>query len=174
MRMAAAAPDRVEKLVLAASVSGDRLPTAPRLGIFRPYLPLMTRLSALSAWRRMFYDRSKLDLKTIRAAYVAPARIYGSLNTIWEMWKDTKGERPPDFSRLTMPVLILWAEKERIVPFARFALSRLRRRLPHATVERIPRTGHLLLEENPADANAAIRAFLGSPLASAEPLLVDV
>lgn len=164
MRMAAEAPERAERLVLVASVSGDRLPTAPRLGVFRGFLPSMARLSALNAWRHMFYDRSQVDLKAIRDGYLAPGRIYGSMNTIWEMWQDAKSDRRIDYSRITMPVLILWAQKERIVPFASYTLRRLRKKLPHADVEVIPRTGHLLLEENPAAANVAIRRFLAGEL----------
>jgi pimeloyl-ACP methyl ester carboxylesterase len=34
-------------------------------------------------------------------------------------------------------------------------------RLPQAEVVTIPRTGHMLLEENPTAANEALRRFLG-------------
>ena len=59
MRIAATAPERVEKLILAASVSGERAPMAPRVGIFRPLMPAASRIVGVSAWRRMFYDRSE-------------------------------------------------------------------------------------------------------------------
>jgi pimeloyl-ACP methyl ester carboxylesterase len=60
-----------------------------------------------------------------------------------------------------MPVLILWAEKERVLPFPDRLLKWLRKRLPDAEVVSVPRTGHMLLEESPEAANAAIRRFLG-------------
>jgi pimeloyl-ACP methyl ester carboxylesterase len=120
----------------------------------------ISRLTAASAWRRMFYDRSKLDLKAIREGYLAPYRIKGTGNTLWEMWRDVRRDKPIDFRRIKAPVLILWAERERIIPFESRALSRLRKHFPSAQVISIPRTGHLLLEENPEASNAAIRSFL--------------
>lgn len=161
MRMAATSPERVEKLVLAASVSGERAPIMPRLAIFRPTFGFFTKLSAFSAWRRMFYDRSQVDEKALRAGYLAPGRIKGTLNTIWEMWEDIRHDKPVEYKRLTMPALILWAEKERIVPLAGRALRQLRKHLPHAEFQTIPRTGHLLLEENPTDSNNALHRFIG-------------
>jgi pimeloyl-ACP methyl ester carboxylesterase len=59
-----------------------------------------------------------------------------------------------------MPTLILWAEKERIIPFPGFGLRWLRKKLPQAEVVAVPRTGHLLLEERPEACTAAIRRFL--------------
>src|SRR3989442_15747988 len=44
MRVAAGWPQRVERLVLAASVSGDRIPTLPMLPIIKPFLPLIAKL----------------------------------------------------------------------------------------------------------------------------------
>jgi pimeloyl-ACP methyl ester carboxylesterase len=173
MRVAEMAPERVEKLILAASVSSDRVPVAPRLGIYRPFLRVGSRLVAASAWRRMFYDRSKLDLKAIRDGYLAPARIRGSTDTVWAMWKDLKADRPIDFSRITAPVLILWAERERIIPFAARTLARLRKHFPKAEVVTVPRTGHLLLEENPDYSNAAIRRFISGATAI-EPATADL
>src|SRR2546426_12476077 len=40
MRVANLAPDRVERLILAGSISGDRIPMLPPLPIIKPFLPL--------------------------------------------------------------------------------------------------------------------------------------
>ena len=170
MRIAASSPERVERLILAASVSGDRVPLAPRLPFMKAFLPAWGRVTTLTTWRRMFYDRSKVDLEAIRQAYSKPLRIYGTGNTIWEMWADTRKDKHIAYAAITAPVLILWAERERIIPLASVALNRLRKHFPKAEVVRIPRTGHLLLEENPEDSNAAIRRFLGSPADTAPPV----
>lgn len=162
MRMAAQAPDRVEKLILAASVPGDRLPTLPRVGFMKPVAMATARVMGLAAWRRMFYDRSKLDTKAIRKAYIAPYRIEGTQDALWEMYADARTDKKIDYKRITAPVLILWAEREKILPFASRSLKLLQKHFPEAEIVPVPYTGHLLLEENPAASNAAIRSFLGA------------
>ncbi len=168
MRAAAMAPDRAEKLILVASVPGDRLPTLPRIGFMRPVAMATSRLISISAWRRMFYDRTKLDLKAIRNSYVAPLRIEGTEDALWDMYAHARRDKPIDYKRITAPVLILWAEKERVVPFASRSLKLLKKHFPSAEVVTIPETGHLVLEENPSASNAAIRAFLNTPESPAE------
>jgi pimeloyl-ACP methyl ester carboxylesterase len=84
------------------------------------------------------------------------------------MWKDLRRDKPIVFPRITAPVLVLWAERERIIPFASRTLGRLRKRFPLAQVVTISRTGHLLLEENPEDSNVAIRTFLSGAVESGQ------
>jgi pimeloyl-ACP methyl ester carboxylesterase len=163
MRMAAAAPERVEKLILAASVSGERTPVAPRLPFLRRILPGLSRLMAARAWKNMFYDPSQLDTESIHQAYLGPAHLHGSINTIWQMWEDVPRDPPIDYAAITMPTLILAAEKERIIPLYPLVLNRLQQHLPHAQVATVEHTGHLLLEENPSRANELIRDFLAPP-----------
>jgi pimeloyl-ACP methyl ester carboxylesterase len=171
MRVAAAAPERVERLVLAASVSGQRVPFAPRLPFIRPFLPGLSRLVMVRNFgKKMFYDPSTVDVEGIRATYLDAARVRGSMNTIWEMWGDVPGDQPIAYSSITQPVLVLAAEKERVIPFYSRVVSHLRANLPQAEVQTIERTGHLLLEENPERANAAIRAFIGTTEGHAEPV----
>ena len=168
MRVAAKAPERVEKLILVASVPGIKPWLMPRVGFLRPLLRPAARLTAVSAWNRMFYDPAKLDTAAIRREYLKPMRIQGTGNTVWEMWRDVRQDPVVEWKRLTMPALIMWAEKERIIPFHGRAFRHLQKKLPQAEVVVIPRTGHLLLEENPEDANEALRRFLaGQPAAEA-------
>lgn len=160
MRVAAMASDRVEKLILVATANGMKLWLMPRMGFMRPVLNFFIRASAPRHVARLFYDNSAVDQKEIIEGYRQTARIKGSRNTVWEMWKGVREDNPIDYKRIRMPTLILWAEKERILPLPSLGLWWLRRKLPHAEVVKIPRTGHLLLEERPEAANAAIRRFL--------------
>lgn len=160
MRMAETAPERVEKLILAASVPGQKVPVAPRLGFMRPLLTPFTKFLAATAWGRLFYDPSRLDMAEIRQAYIVPTRIRGSEHTVWEMWRGIRADEQIDFAKITQPVLVLWAEKERVIPFPGRALSYLRGHMPEARTIHVPRTGHMLLEEQPEVCNAAIRSFL--------------
>lgn len=160
MRIAAMAPDRVEKLILVATATGMKLWMMPRMGFLKPVLNIVIRASAPRYAKRLFYDSKTVDYEAIIEGYRQTARIKGSRNTVWEMWKGVREDKPIDYRRIRMPTLILWAEKERILPLPGLGLWWLRRKLQKAEVVKIPRTGHLLLEERPEAANAAILRFL--------------
>ncbi|MCH7484286.1 MAG: alpha/beta hydrolase [Chloroflexi bacterium] len=160
MRMAEMAPERVERIILAASVPGKKVPIVPRLSFMRRLVDPIARLVAERSWKRLFYDKNRPDLEQIRAEYQKPARIYGTMRTVWEMWEGIRHDERINFARLTQPVLILWAEKERILLLPGRSLRWLQAQLPHAVTEHIPLSGHMLLEEQPAIVNAAIRRFL--------------
>jgi len=157
MRLAANWPARAEKLVLAASVSGDRIPTLPVTPLIKPVLWLIGRLFGRLIFRRQFYDPRKAT-KEVLEAYRRPLRIKGTGHAAYQTLRDMRREKAVDSSRISPPVLILWASSERILP--RWVLSRLRKRFPKAKVVTIERAGHLLLEEQPEQANRAVKSFL--------------
>ena len=88
--------------------------------------------------------------------------IQGDLQTVfdalYQMVKDGRKDKKIDYARIRQPVLILWAAAEKIL--LRWTLRLLRKHLPQAEVVTIRNAGHLLLEERPAECNAAIRKFL--------------
>jgi pimeloyl-ACP methyl ester carboxylesterase len=155
--MAANWPERVEKLVLAASVSGDRIPSLPVTPLIKPFLWLFGRLFGRWIFRRQFDDRRKATKEALDA-YRRPLRIKGTGDAVYQTLRDGQREKAVDTSGIKQPVLILWASHERILP--RWTLSRLRKRFPRAEVITIDRAGHLLLEEQPEASNAAICRFL--------------
>jgi pimeloyl-ACP methyl ester carboxylesterase len=157
MRVAAGWPARVERLVLVASISGDRIPTLPPLRIMKPVLALFTRLLARHLVKRMSYDPRHVTEEVLQG-YRSPARIRGSGEAVYQMMRDFRRDRSVDFKRINQPILILWASHERIVP--RWALGRLRNHFPEAAVVTVERAGHLLLEERPDECISAIRSFL--------------
>jgi len=171
MRMAALAPKRVEKLILVASVSGDRLPSLPPTPLLKPFLPALGRLTGRLMLRRSVYDRTFITPE-MREGYLAPMRIRGSRDGLYQMLRDGRKDKKIDFSRITQPVLLVWAAAEKVVPG--FALARLQKRLPQAEVVVIESAGHLLLEEQPDACNAAIGNFLtphaGSPEVQPAPI----
>jgi pimeloyl-ACP methyl ester carboxylesterase len=157
MRMAANFPERVDKLVLAASVSGDRIPMLPVTPLIKPVLWLFARIFGRRIFRRQFYDQRKATKETLEA-YRRPLRIKGTGDAVYQTLRDGQREEAVDTSGIKRPVLILWASHERILP--RWVLSRLRKRFPRAEVVTMDRAGHLLLEEQPEASNAAIRRFV--------------
>ena len=159
MRMASMAPDRIARLVLAASVSGDRLPSLPVTPLVKPFLPAMTRFTSLITLRRSVHDPSHFTPE-VREAYLAPMRLKGSMDGLYQILHDGRSDKKIDYSRITQPVLVLWAEEEKIVPGV--ALRKIREHLPQSEVVTINNAGHLLLEEQPEACNAVIRRFLSS------------
>jgi pimeloyl-ACP methyl ester carboxylesterase len=157
MRMAAMAPERIVRVVLAGSVSGDRIPTLPVTPIIKPFLPAMRHLVRLTLLHRAVYDPAHLTPE-VRDAYLAPTRLKGSIEGIYQLFKDARSDRKIEYSRIKQPVLVLWADHERVVP--RAALRRIQQHLPQADVVVIERAGHLLLEEQPDPCNTTIRGFL--------------
>jgi pimeloyl-ACP methyl ester carboxylesterase len=159
MRIAATWPERVDSLVLAASTAGERFRSrafgAARL--LKPLLPLLPRIASSRLLLVSVHDSSFLTAE-LRDAYLAPARIKGSMEGLARMMEDTRHDEPVAYERVTQPALILWASKERVLPPR--MLDELRRCVPHARVEIVEEAGHLLLEERPEVCNALIREFL--------------
>lgn len=166
MRMAAGWPERVERVVLAASVSGDRIPTLPVTPLIKPFLWLFGRLFGRRIFRRQFYDPRKATKEALEA-YRRPLRIKGTGDAVYQLLRDGQREKRVHHSGIKQPVLILWASHERILP--RWVLSRLRKHFPRAEVVTVDRAGHLLLEEQPEASNAAIRRFLSGAATPAPP-----
>ncbi|TAK54580.1 MAG: alpha/beta fold hydrolase, partial [Dehalococcoidia bacterium] len=158
-RFAATYPDAVEALVLIASVSGDeRLLGHVRLsGLLRPALPLIANLIAARLLAGLFCDPA-IFTPELREEYVRPARIKGSRDGLLAMARDGRRDAPIDFAAITMPVLLLYGEKDRVVPLS--VADRIRQRIAHARLVVVERTAHMLLVERPEACADAIGAFL--------------
>jgi len=156
MRIAAGFPERVEKLLLVASVSGDRFPSLPPTPIMRPFMAAFGRLTSRFLLRRAFYDRAHLT-EEVRQGYRAPRRIRGFMDGIYQIFRDWRHDLPIAFEKITQPALILWARAERL---PNWMLDRLRTRLPQAEVHFVEEAGHLVLEEQPEAANRLMLRFL--------------
>jgi pimeloyl-ACP methyl ester carboxylesterase len=175
MRIAASWPEKVERLVLAGSISGDtfrrRLPVLP----VKPVNQLLASFVGWVTFRRSFYDVTNAT-DEIRENYRRPFRIRGSYEAIMSVVRDTANDPPIQFDKITAPVLLLFARAERIVPG--WMRRRLEQKFPSAQVVTIDRAGHLLLEEQPEECNAVIRSFLpvgdSAVSATAETQAVDV
>ena len=161
-RLAASHPDRVDALILAASMPADRRMGRGAVrgaGLLRPFLPLLEGIAARALLRGSFHDESLMRQDLIEM-YLRPAHIRGSRAGLAKMIRDgALRDEPVDMSRLSMPVLILAAAHDRISPLS--MAQRLREVLPHARLVVIERAAHLLLEERPDECASAIREFLG-------------
>ena len=157
MRVAAAQPDRVERLALVASVSGDRVRTLPVTPLLKPFLPVFSILFGKQMLSASFFDKTKAT-DEVWEAYHRPATIRGSMDGMYKIMKHTRRDPPVQFPSIAAPVLLMSAEHERIVPG--WMSRRLRERFPTAETAVIAGAGHVLLEERPIECNAVLRRFL--------------
>lgn len=160
---AARFPHRVEKLVLISpdgfAQRGERYGEARRIG---GALGLMT----------VFLPKPLLRAN-LASAYADPSRLTDALITRYHDMMLAPGARRAMLARLrqavledpapllpkvTMPVLLLWGDRDRLIPVAN--AEDYLRLLPDARLVRFPALGHLPHEEAPEESLAALEAFL--------------
>ncbi len=170
-RFAATYPQRVQAAVLMASVTGEEgagRRAMPPVGLLRPVLPILAGFAANALLRGSFYDKSWLTPE-LREEYLRPARIRGSMDGLMAMMRQRTEEGSAiDYARITMPVLILSAAHDGVIPLS--AAQMLRDRIPQARIVVIDRAAHLLMEERPEACARAIREFLEDAAKPAAPV----
>lgn len=172
-------PERVSRLILIDAASVKEMRSAIRLGRFiAPLLPIF----AAAMTRRALFDRG-FRVAVHDPAILTPAfldghfrsfRMKGHLRGLAQQIAQRGREERIDPSRLTMPVMILWGEHDRVIPFERG--EGLASEIPGARLEPIRSAGHLPLEEQPAVCNRLLEAFLdhdAAPL-DARPVAVRI
>jgi pimeloyl-ACP methyl ester carboxylesterase len=171
-RFAAAHPERVERLVL---VSPDGFASPGFRYGEAPAVPLMFRM--------MKYVLPKAMLRpNLAAAYGDPSvmtdalldRYYALMLApgvrsamITRMEQSVLPEPAPLLRQIQAPTLLLWGEKDAMIPIANAAdyLAAL----PHATLVRLPGVGHVPHEEIPSASLEPVRAFLATPATAPAP-----
>jgi pimeloyl-ACP methyl ester carboxylesterase len=169
-RFAARYPEMVDAAVLIASASGSaeerrfRQRAAVPAFLLRPVLPILGRFAAARLLEASFYDPAYLT-DEIRAAYLRPARLKGSMDGLMAMIRDAADDREIDASRIRMPVLLINGAHDRVVPL-RFAQA-IRERIPQARLTVVERAGHALIDERADESSRAVRDFLRESLGAA-------
>ncbi|HEX8411154.1 MAG TPA: alpha/beta fold hydrolase [Thermoanaerobaculia bacterium] len=153
LKVAAEHPQRVKKLVLVSS-AGLAFPTTLRETAFSPadldQLRASLALQTDQAQRiptfvlRDFLRRSKQKAWIVRRSMRAALRADDLL--------DRK------LQRVTMPVLLVWGTRDRIVPFS--VAASMQREMPHARLVALDGCGHLAVVECRDKALPAITDFL--------------
>jgi pimeloyl-ACP methyl ester carboxylesterase len=160
---AARNPDRVTKLVLVspdgfASPGFDygKAPKVPAIaGLAKYILPkAFLKMNVAPAYA----DQSRLSETTLNRYYellLAP----GVRGALIERMGQTVLENPePLLRQIKIPVLLLWGEKDALIPVANAA--DYQKDLPDVRLALLPGLGHVPQEEAPAVSLAPVRAFL--------------
>jgi pimeloyl-ACP methyl ester carboxylesterase len=165
-RFAAAHPDRVEKLVLMAPDGfaspgrsyGGAARVPPLLRLLPWVLPQSLLRSSLAA---AYGDPATLTrplFERYRDMLLAP----GVRRAILDRTGQQVLEQPePILARIRAPTLLLWGERDRLVPVTNAA--DYQRALPDSRLVVLPGLGHVPMEEAPAAALAPLRDFLRQP-----------
>lgn len=166
LHLAARYPEVVGRLVLVSSaVPGRLIPW-----FLRPvwYPPVVRTIVALCLhcgparewmWRAGGWGADVLTPE-LRQAMRLPSLIRGTTEAITRVGLALAREERLDLARIGQPVLLLWGAEDRWVDLR--SARRLLRALPNARLEVIPRARHMVLEERPDEAHAAIVSFLSS------------
>jgi len=167
-RMALAAPERVEGLVLASAIG---------LKMVWESLPWYGRLSLTPAARKIanLFFTEKAMVRTNRLFMTGPGRpaypecardvVLANTNTpddVKALTHTTRDGLFQDFldhrlADLNLPVLCIWGEVDKVVPLE--VGERYARLLPHARLAKVPGTGHMLPWEEPDFMASEIRGF---------------
>ncbi len=169
-RFAAAHPDRVERLVL-ISPEGFRPPDEPPPDATPRTIPFTVRLMRyvlptplLRSYTAASYaDPSRLTpavMARYRDMLLAPGNRDAILGRMVQM---RRTDPAPLLATLHMPVLLIWGEQDRLIPFGNAA--DYMRVLPNATLAALPALGHVPQEEAPEVSLLPLRKFLERPIA---------
>ncbi len=158
--LAATAHDRVEGLVLVASVdasapaaiAGHWRLTALAIGAGLAVPALARRVLAL-ALRSEAMD-PQIVTREVVDAYLEPLRRPGTRRALWAYGRDAAGEAPLDLGRIRAPTRILAGTADRIVPVS--TARRLVRSIRGARLDEVPGGRHLLTWDRPDAIAAAI------------------
>ena len=164
--VAAAAPDRVERLVLvdaggyastATSVPiGFRLAKMPALhGILQHLLPRGVIESSL---RNLYGDPSRVTTLLVDRVYDMTLRAGNRAALMRRSEQARPGADVDRIKTLTLPTLILWGARDRLIP-PQYA-EEFRRDIAGSTLVMYEDLGHVPHEENPARTVADVQRFL--------------
>ncbi len=168
MRLAAAHPERVERLILVAAPAPDEGRHLPLYPLLRPALPVALALALANlprvrrSLRGLTYEPTFItDERWL--AYTRPRRLRGSARALVKLLGDMRRDAPLDPATIGVRTLLLWGEADTVVPLR--VAHRLHALMPDARLEVVPQAGHLVLEEQPDVSANAILRFLGVPAA---------
>ena len=162
-QFAADHPGRVDRLIL---VSPDGYASPGFEYGKRPHVPAVMRLLPYVLPRAMVR-------MTLAPAFANPASMTPALVTRYRDMMLAPGVRqamldrmsqvllvPPDpaLRRTTAPTLLLWGERDAMIPFSNSA--DYLRAIPHARLIALPALSHVPQEEAPTESAAAVAAFL--------------
>ncbi len=169
---ALAHPDRVQALILVDAAGYPFESQSVPIGFRIARMPVLNRLA------QYVLPRS-LVAASVRNTYGDPSRVTPELVDRYYELTLREGNRravadrfaagrfavdPSRVRQLTVPTLILWGERDRLIPLQ--SGERFHRDIPGSRLVIIPGLGHVPQQEDPQATLAAVREFLDLPAAT--------
>jgi pimeloyl-ACP methyl ester carboxylesterase len=166
-RVAAMAPERVERLVLVDAVGPKFKPEKVPLGFLIASLPVFGRISEVALPREMVED-------SVRSVYGDPSKVTDELVARYyeltlregnrralgqRLRQMVNGEHVERIDALALPTLILWGGRDRLIPPA-IGLE-FQRLIEGSRLVVFDTLGHVPQEEDPAATVQPVLDFLG-------------
>jgi pimeloyl-ACP methyl ester carboxylesterase len=170
MRYAALHPERIERLVLLSPgsleprVRGRTTPAAvPRVADLLGYVTPVAFTRFLLA--NDFGDPSRLDEATVAEWHAMWMRAGNRLAMLQLLRQYVSGGVEDKIRAVSVPVLLIWGEKNRRVPLAlAYEFRDLLVRSPDVRLEVLPGVGHMAVQEAPTQTARVMREYLDAPL----------
>jgi 2-hydroxy-6-oxo-octa-2,4-dienoate hydrolase len=160
-RLAVRHPERVDRLVLLASVSAGRVLSLSDANLVGLALAIRFPILGRAAVRRfLIRTASEPDLSTevLVRGYLEPLRLPGTLAALRRFVRDTAATPPIDLGRIRAPTLVVVPLADRVVPPA--VGTEIADTIPGARYEPLPGIGHALQFEARRRVAELIRDFL--------------
>ncbi len=156
-------PQRVDSLVL---IAPDILLNRFKLPAFLYHIPEVSKASMKLSYsekrqesnlEKNLYDQNHATTQRLKA-YTTPYTVKGTEDALLSMYtqRDTKVYKHTDIG--SIPILLLWGEKDAIVP--RSNMERLRADMVDVTLQSIPDAGHYVQEDAPETVASSVLGFI--------------
>ena len=166
-RTAVLAPQRVDRVILVDASGTDFKPDEIPPGFLAARLPVINRLSeyllprpAVRATLNSVYADDKRITEQLVDRYYELALRDGNRHALGQRLALLEADLKPDLiNQVKQPTLILWGERDRLIPPAN--AQEFGRRIAGSQVVLLPGLGHVPHEEDPALSVAPVKTFLG-------------
>jgi len=165
-RVAAAAPQRVEKLILVDSAGYDFRSQAVPIGFLLAQVPVLNKLgeyllprAAVEASLRAVYaHQDRVTPELVERFYELTLREGNRRALGLRMRQLDRGADAAQIATLRLPTLILWGQQDKLIPPD--SAQRFAHDIPGSQLVMLDGLGHVPQEEDPAASVAPVKSFL--------------
>jgi pimeloyl-ACP methyl ester carboxylesterase len=159
-------PEKVQKLILidAAGYPGKstRVPIAFRMArtpVVKNLLTVITpRFVVRSSVQNVYADKSKITDELVDRYFDLSLRAGNRQALIDRLQLPAASDRVGQIRNIGQPTLIIWGAQDGLIPLE--SAYRFHQDLPHDTLVILQNSGHVPMEENPAESLAAVLNFI--------------
>ena len=174
LRVALESPEVIGLVVMNPGIITSGVPAIAKYLVF-PFPRIQAKIFGDPEFRSNFLRRSFVNPAIVTDDVVKDlsrtARTQGYLSGMSNMMGQYNDpDEVPMLPRVTVPSLIVWGQQDRNKTLSEF--EELKAKLPNNTAVLVPTSGHYVQEEAPAEAAAAMNAFVDRVMPPQAPALI--